>query len=419
MVTRSRASIEDKIAALRLFSDKVTDIKDTLEELEQEAANKLDGLIKSADFAISEITVNVPVGTVFLLTGYFEKEWKLSIPFTDFEAARRFLKKGIKDPWVWSDRAIERTDLWAFTIEKWVPTSDGETQNIVTWHLGHEGIIWFADINEEIDHLKQLAEDGEFLSVSNHYWNTLSLLTVPYKPGDIVTIDYRPEQDVYYAVIAEINDINDGRDCCSIQVIYFAKDGELRQESLKHDLVAIPMFTCMYRLERFTGELPSCEAPLKKVSEILKRDPSLGVSDYEGDFFSRTRFTDNLKNYLPDALDIGDVIRIVKYYGKFDALAHVDYFAVIADTGIDTDDVTVIIHKVCEFIENKLYKTVLKHELGNLTRYYFEKCTDDDFEESWLRVLGKKLKRNPLLADDEEFLWSVLKDAGKFVYDKT
>ena len=308
IIAGSRASFEDKLDALRVIRDKVAEYENNTGKIFQVRVSgrvdiaELDKLINAGEFALNEITENIPVGTVFLLGSYFLNkiddatfDWDLSVPFMTFESAKNRLLKEIE--MYHKESGDNDADWKSYTISKWIPATNGEMLNVLTWHISNEGIIWFADINEKFDErLRQLAYDCEPLSNDSHH--ELSWLTVPYEPGDIITIDCRPSWEIIHAVIPEI--IADGKDCCGIQAIHFTEDGELFQSALKHDLIIFekypPMFTCMYRLEKFTGELPEWEAPLKRVSEMLKADPSLGLLNNEGEFLSRTNFNERLKN---------------------------------------------------------------------------------------------------------------------------
>ena len=417
IISASRASLEDKVAALRLVSSKLTEIKNTFDEREQEQADKLERLIKVADFALMQTKENNPPGTVFLLGSFILGEmddatddFDGDVPFITFEAAKSRLLKESK---LYYEKYQEDWDWKRYTISKWIPAPNGEMLNILTWYLSNEGVIWFVGINKDFDeNLKQLAEDGYDLNINSRF-QSLLWFTIPFEPGDIVTIDCRPSHMEYNAVIAEIG----GRDSCGTQAIYFTEGGELMQLSL--NLVSQcrhwpPLFSCLYRLEKFSGELSPWEAPLKKVSEILKRDPTIGISNGEGDFLSRTRFTESLRNFLPDPIDVGDVIRIVPLCSDCGATG-LDRYVVIVDLDCDTDDVMVI---SCRNLEQRfLYKTMLKHELGTITHYYFVKCTDELSDRDPLKAMGEELKRDPSLADDEEFIRSVCDKLNKLAID--
>ncbi len=238
-------------------------------------------------FVLNEITENTPPNTVFLLHGYKYDEideasydWHC-VPYTNFEAARRGIieqtRKYIADYGEDDDKTVCR---W-YCIGKWLPDGTGEMNNIVSWYMSNAGVVWFADINDDYsDELKQLTDDV--------YWNlgmidhSIDGISIPFKEGDIVTIDNRPSLPICHAVISKI--LDRVYDCCGIQAIYINSDGELDQSALKHDLmgrgIGFPLFSCMYRLSKFTGELPEEETVLDMVGERIKQDPSL--ADDEG-----------------------------------------------------------------------------------------------------------------------------------------
>ncbi|SDF11087.1 hypothetical protein [Sporomusa acidovorans] len=156
-------------------------------------------------------------------------------------------------------------------------------KNTVTWLVSNEGVVWFADINEDFnDKLKQLTTNVFYcVGWGSH---SIELNRVPFKPGDIVTVDNRPNIPVCHAVIS--NSPDERYDECGVQAIYFNEDGLLDYSSLKHDLmgrdVCCPLFSCMLRLAKFTGELPEEEAVLHIISQAVKANPALGaaIGDY-------------------------------------------------------------------------------------------------------------------------------------------
>jgi hypothetical protein len=132
--------------------------------------------------------------------------------------------------------------------------------------VSDEGVIWFADINDKFsEELKQLSE-GAGRYNSGGVDHSITAIGTPFRTGDIVTIDHRPSHLLSHALISCI--IQDGYDCCGIQAAYLDEDGELRESSLKHDIGRVfPLFSCMLRLKKHTGELPGDEALLNTLRE--------------------------------------------------------------------------------------------------------------------------------------------------------
>jgi len=285
MVTASRSSLETKILALKDISSKVNNAIDELNEWEKERISNLDKLVTAGEFAINELTQNTPDGTIFLLTCYYASDWKFSEPYTSMEAVKRRRDNNTEYYSVHCD-----VELLEYEIEKWLPTQNGEMICPVSWHMGHEGIIWFAHINDKIEDWKTLSEDGEDLSP--YSYNEFATITVPFVVGDIVTIDCRPSDEVRHAVIAS-KSVHEN-DCCGIQIMFITEESKLEWGALKHNRASHeqpPLFTCMYRLEKFTGELPEEESQLQIISEALKANPAL-IADMSDDEHNSSAYAD-------------------------------------------------------------------------------------------------------------------------------
>jgi hypothetical protein len=263
LIVYSRSDINDKLTALKSALALTKESKTNFDEWDGNFLNEIKEAIPIIEFAINEINNNIPAGTVFLFTAFHLNEWQETIPFTSFEAAKNHMLTHAEE-YDYSDEA----GLVHGIIEKWFPSPDGGLQNTLSWHISGDGIIWFFDINEEFD--KKLADLAD--SFSGYGLRELTGLPVPFKPGDIVTIDCRPTLPLNYGVIS---DIGDNRDCCAVQAVHIDENGKLKASALKHDLHNLPMFTCMLRLQSFNGELPEEFKPLKAVSEYIKCNPQI------------------------------------------------------------------------------------------------------------------------------------------------
>lgn len=291
----SRAPFEDKFTALQPVYDELVEynaaqaaVPVTNEDNEwhkeyyREIEMRLNKVIQIIDFALKEITENTPTGTIFLLSGYTYGERKGAntywdaIPFTSYEAAQKCLKEQTQEERTNFGEDNVYTECKMYTIEKWLPAGNNAMKNTVTWLVSNEGVVWFAELNEDYnDELKQLTANV-FYQVG---WgeHSIELNRVPFKPGDIVTIDNRPDSPVCHAVISSSPD---ERCESGVQAIYFNKNELLDSSSLKYDLmgrdICCPLFSCMLRLAKFTGELPEEEAVLHSISQAVKANPALG-----------------------------------------------------------------------------------------------------------------------------------------------
>jgi hypothetical protein len=114
------------------------------------------------------------------------------------------------------------------------------------------------------------------------YVSSLELnLPIPFKPGDIVTLNTLPFRPVKHAVIIEV--LND-YDCCGTTIMYQAKCGSDRK--LKWETGALkhgdgwegffPMLSSLYRLSKFEGELSEDERLMKDVQRYVLKDEGNG-----------------------------------------------------------------------------------------------------------------------------------------------
>ena len=418
MIMGSRAPLEDKVSAIRLVSDKLKESENASENWTQQyiqlRITECDTIIKIVEFAFNEMVDNNPAGTIFILTEHSVVN-NIDVnpavfPFTTFEAAKCGLIKKA-DVW-WGKESDDRQYNW-YHINKWIPASNGEMQHIVEWKLSHEGVILEAHGHYVLDDISL----DSYVTYCD-YLEGFTSLCVPYKSGDIITVDCRPARKISHAVIAENNNkLNyDGK-----RLIYLTSDGELKSSDIRGHLTEYNMFSGSYRLEKFTGELPDCEAVLKKISEEIKRNPAIGREDNVDEYLKECR--DNIKNFMPVGTIVGDIIKISSSgcdcggYGR-------DFDAVITDITGSEDDVEVfelyMAGRRREW-EIKWRRISLKNKLENKHEFIIERYTvdmiknvleefsDDVFER--LIKISEELKRNPALANDDKFI-------EKLIYEK-
>jgi hypothetical protein len=130
---------------------------------------------------------------------------------------------------------------------------------------------------------------------------------------------------------------------------------------------------------------------LKKISKALKNNPSLGK--YGSIDMYLKEFSRDLRNYLPEGIAVGDIIRI-KHPEMYP-----DINAVITSICHDTDDIMIIIEDGA-----KLRKNNLKNELGIIFKFSFKKIIPDENSVWLLKKISDELKNNPALTNDKEFL---------------
>ena len=134
------------------------------------------------------------------------------------------------------------------------------------------------------------------------YKSSLDLdLPIPFKPGDIVTLNSLPFRPVKQAVLLEV----DNRDCCGVQILYPRKNkitGNTVWETgaLKHGdgwEGYFPMLSSLYRLSKYEGELSDEECILKDVQKLIYQNEENGRKLWEF-FYKSAPDDEELIKYL-------------------------------------------------------------------------------------------------------------------------
>ena len=264
LIAQSRASLANKAVTLRAIAEKYP--------LDYEKNFKSPRVLSEQAFRALEETKHIPQGSVFLLTECWIDEdiaWnfdeffgdlvkRCATPFATFEKAMAYIEEE-----KCGNEVSDDSCQW-YEITRWDLNKDRDLIEAIIWLLGNSGIIWgyckrvegscfrWGDIDFQI---------GASLGSLN--------LPVPFKYGDIFTIDMRPIVGVFHAVIIWVGGDSD---CCSPTCLYINKCGMMEFSALTHLSFHLPSFSPLLRVERFTGELPEWEAPLKIISEHVKND---------------------------------------------------------------------------------------------------------------------------------------------------
>jgi hypothetical protein len=378
VIMTSRASLMDKLEAMRDFCLKLKQIDGEIEgwsqENIQENITECEKIIKTGEHALNETTENVPAGTVFLFKNAC-RHWIQHKLFTTFESAKAEIlldDNGRKDNYV---------------IEKWIPspTPNGRMGEYVSWELNHEGVIRTASVLKAT----KSREDGR-KEVTDITYDLPSMryIQVPFQVGDIVVIDKRPikyyERKKTHAVISEIHDewCYDGN--INLVIIPENKGGAI-ESYLADEMRPCRKygFSKLHRLTKFTGILTDEESPLNIISEDMKKNPSFGTPDNIKQYL--TKFNTTQKNFLPHDVTVGDIL----YLKNPTSRNHSDTSVVVANIDLATDDVDVI----CEDgIGLRMVK--LKELTGEVIHFTFKKSLHHA-NDSLIPQVSKELKNNP------------------------
>lgn len=214
---------------------------------------------KDAEMALAELTLRP--GEILTLTDawYDEdiRDEKLSFnaPFLSWEKVMEHIRGEIAeygDDWY---------DCQWYVLEKWVPTEAGEMERCYTYWIIGDQVMYYRGKDDEnrMDHVDPN-------------------LPVPFHVGDILTIDCRPFAPVKHALLIERGD---NMDCCCLHgLCRDEKTGLWRTGAVKHWSLfgnyLDPLYTAIYRLSRFDGELPPEEQLLLEVQRAINGDEEKG-----------------------------------------------------------------------------------------------------------------------------------------------
>ena len=193
-----------------------------------------------------------------------EAKYRFNAPFLRFEKIQAHIRaelvEDVGDVGEWRD------NQW-YEVQKWVPNGDGELTSVCTYWLLEDRVTYFrlADCSAASPFLDYCPEPN---------------LPVPFRPGDILTLDCRPFAPVKHALLLEVGD---NRDCCCLQALCRDEKsgcwitGAVKHRSLFSGPEVDPLYTPVYRLARFTGDLPPKEQSLLAVQQAMGGDEAKGT----------------------------------------------------------------------------------------------------------------------------------------------
>lgn len=121
----------------------------------------------------------------------------------------------------------------------------------------------------------------QFTPVERHDWATKRLwevcdgssdlnLSIPFKRGDIVTVDCEPFAPMHHAVLLHV-----GLDCCGVQIAYVDENNKLQTAALKHSHCFtdnyLSKLSPLYRISLYEGELHKEEKALRRIQEDIRK----------------------------------------------------------------------------------------------------------------------------------------------------
>lgn len=171
-------------------------------------------------------------------------------PYTSFHKALQYIKNEWEDAEDSYDDGSQPT-YW-YTIEKYSSDDLGEMHEQICWYITADGTVTSFNGSGKISGIN---------------------IPHPFSDGDIVTMDSTPSFPERIGLIIETGP--NIKDYCFPQTLYLSKDGFFKVNALKtatvfSDYPQTPLFSPMYRLKAYTGELPEAIRIFKKISDGLK-----------------------------------------------------------------------------------------------------------------------------------------------------
>lgn len=209
-------------------------------------------------------------------------------PFLSFQTAAEYIKKLIEEETEDIDD-IDEYVCWA-EITKWIPVGEGKMKDVYSYTL----------VGNKIHYFKRLGETRR--DRFEGYKSGLDLnLPIPFKPGDIVTLNCLPFRPVKQAVLLEV----DNRDCCGVQMLYRLKEEKNGKSSLETGALKhghgwerfFPMLSSLYRLSKYEGEVSDEECILKDVQKLIYQNEENGRKLWEF-FYKSAPDDEELIKYL-------------------------------------------------------------------------------------------------------------------------
>lgn len=233
-------------------------------------------------------------GEIFTLSEYWydddilDENRSFAEPFLSFQAAAEYIKKLIEEETEDIDD-IDEYVCWT-ELTKWIPVCDGKMKEVYSYTF----------VGNEIYYFKRLGETRR--DRFEGYKSGLDLnLPIPFKPGDIVTLNCLPFRPVKHAVLLEV----ENRDCCGVQMLYRLKEEKNGKSSLETGALKhghgwerfFPMLSSLYRLSKYEGEVSDEECILKDVQKLIYQNEENGRKLWEF-FYKSAPDDEELIKYL-------------------------------------------------------------------------------------------------------------------------
>ena len=250
LIVRSRRPLAEKIQDIQHLSKTYPELLSVTQKL-QKAYHALYAL---------------PSDSVLMMTKYCRDEGKEPIQqfsevFHSMSDAVVFLKE---------NALFDATETW--NVLSRYDLQENHLKCQATYLMNDDGTVWkFCGMCDR---------DENFEENAILFRKTLSP-PLPFQSGDIVTVDCRPFQRVYHALI--LNNWIPASDCCAPWCVYPASDGKFSARGFKHLCGDPEGISPVYRAEVFHGTLPENERILGELQKRIRQQPAF--SDFIDSWF--------------------------------------------------------------------------------------------------------------------------------------
>ncbi|MBO7473470.1 MAG: hypothetical protein J6U00_05635 [Ruminococcus sp.] len=158
----------------------------------------------------------------------------------------------------------EFDDSW-YVIERYTLRS-GKYDLDAWFVMSSNGTVWCTQLYSESAVVSENHHNDRLVDMAGLH------LPMPYKEGDIITIDCRPFHKPFHALITWSNDNMHNYSTCDCLCYTFEPyyDRVLSINSINHLYVGFDEFSPLINISKFKGELPQNEKIIKEVSRYIK-----------------------------------------------------------------------------------------------------------------------------------------------------
>ena len=258
LINAAQIDIREKIEILRKYKDEFTNNVRNTQEYDSackcyEEAIKL--LLEDSDDSLFQITKKIRRNT-----DNIEYSCDNTWPCKSFSEILEYIREGLDE----RETNDEFDDSW-YIIERY--TLRNGKYDLDAWFvMGSNGTVWGTQFYHGSPIFRKLHHNNRFVDMAGLH------LPIPYKEGDILTIDCRPFHTPFHAIVIWSHDTMN--ECCTPNCLsYFFEPCYGRVLSImpiKHFYLGFDEFSPLINISKFKGELPQNEIIIREVRRYIK-----------------------------------------------------------------------------------------------------------------------------------------------------